>query len=167
MEKFLRLAPDLLVALLLWLLLLPRWRQRGARHAVMCTIFYLYLCGVAYFTLMPVLSALPEIGRHPYRPMHMEPFDDYLLGHRDAERQLVLNVVMMIPFGFLLPTLKRRGFWCCLGWTLVVTLSIELMQPLLSAARRSDITDVITNTLGGVVGYLLYLPLRRFLRPSE
>ena len=51
MEKFLRLAPDLLVALLLWLLLLPRWRQRGARHAVMCTIFYLYLCGVAYFTL--------------------------------------------------------------------------------------------------------------------
>ena len=92
----------------------------------------------------------------------MEPFDDYLLGHRDAERQLVLNFVMMIPFGFLLPTLKRRGFWCCLGWTLVVTLSIELMQPLLSAARRSDITDVITNTLGGVVGYLLYLPLRRF-----
>ena len=167
MEKFLRLAPDLLMALLLWLLLLPRWRQRGARHAVMCTIFYLYLCGVAYFTLMPVLSALPEIGRHPYRPMHMEPFDDYLLGHRDAERQLVLNVVMMIPFGFLLPTLKRRGFWCCLGWTLVVTLSIELMQPLLSAARRSDITDVITNTRGGVVGYLLYLPLRRFLRPSE
>lgn len=167
MEKFLRLAPDLLVALLLWLLLLPSWRQRGARHAVMCTIFYLYLCGVAYFTLMPVLSALPEIGRHPYRPMHMEPFDDYLLGHRDAERQLVLNFVMMIPFGFLLPTLKRRGFWCCLGWTLVVTLSIELMQPLLSAARRSDITDVITNTLGGVVGYLLYLPLRRFLRPSE
>ena len=167
MEKFLKLASDLLVALLLWLLLLPRWRHKGTRHAVMCSIFYLYLCGVAYFTLMPVLSALPEIGRHPYRPMHMEPFDDYLLGHRDAERQLVLNVIMMIPFGFLLPTLKRRGFWCCLGWTLVVTLSIELLQPLLSAARRSDITDVITNTLGGVIGYLLYLPLRRFLRPTE
>ena len=31
----------------------------------MCTIFYLYLCGVAYFTLMPVLSALPESGGIP------------------------------------------------------------------------------------------------------
>ena len=69
----------------------------------------------------PVTGAigLPELGRHPYRPMHMKPFDDYLLGHGDAERQILLNVLLTIPFGFLLPTLKRRRFLCCLGWTLM------------------------------------------------
>ncbi len=166
MVKFLRLAPDLLVALLLFLLLFPKWKRKGTRHAVLCTVFFLYLCGVAYFTLMPVLTALPELGRHPYRPMHMKPFDDYLLGHGDAERQILLNVLLTIPFGFLLPTLKRRRFLCCLGWTLVLTLGIELLQPLLSELRRSDITDVITNTIGGALGYLLYLPLRGLLRPD-
>ena len=30
------------------------------------------------------------------------------------------------------------------------------MQPLLHASRSSDITDVITNTIGGMLGYALW-----------
>ena len=49
------------------------------------------------------------------------------------------------------------------------------MQPLLPTNRTSDNTDVIANTTGGLVGYLLFLPvgrpLLRFCRekkePSE
>ena len=36
--------------------------------------------------------------------------------------------------------------------------SIELLQPLISGARSSDITDVITNTVGGILGYLASVP---------
>ena len=41
-----------------------------------------------------------------------------------------------------------------------MTLGIELLQPLISGTRSSDITDVITNMTGGILGYGLYLVFR-------
>ena len=39
-----------------------------------------------------------------------------------------------------------------------MSLSIELLQPFFD--RHSDITDLITNTAGGVLGYGLYVLFR-------
>ena len=47
---------------------------------------------------------------------------------------------------------------CVLGVTLLPVLS---NLPLLTTNRTSDITDVIANTAGGLVGYLLFLPVGR------
>ena len=41
--------------------------------------------------------------------------------------------------------------------TFLLSLVIELLQPLINGVRSSDITDIITNTSGGIVGYVLYL----------
>ena len=49
----------------------------------------------------------------------------------------------------------RTVFFCFL-----MTLGIELLQPLISGTRSSDITDVITNMTGGILGYGLYLAFR-------
>ncbi len=40
--------------------------------------------------------------------------------------------------------------------TAALSLSVELLQPLINAARSADITDVITNTAGGLIGYAVY-----------
>ena len=37
------------------------------------------------------------------------------------------------------------------------SLSIEILQPFLNSFRASDITDIITNVSGGIIGYILYL----------
>ena len=37
-----------------------------------------------------------------------------------------------------------------------MSLGIELLQPLIHDYRSSDLTDVITNTAGGVLGYGCY-----------
>lgn len=37
------------------------------------------------------------------------------------------------------------------------TRGIELLQPLISGSRSSDITDIITNVTGGVLGYGFYV----------
>ena len=60
---------------------------------------YVYLSFVLYFTLMPIIVKLPFILNHPYTPMNMVPFVDVLLGRGDFFRQVVLNVIMTIPFG--------------------------------------------------------------------
>ena len=51
---------------------------------------------------------------------------------------------------------RRCSFWRCLLLTLALSVGIEVVQPLLHVFRRADITDVITNTIGGVLGYALW-----------
>ena len=44
--------------------------------------------------------------------------------------------------------------------TAALSLGIELLQPLINASRSADITDLITNSIGGAVGYGIYALLR-------
>ena len=88
--------------------------------------------------------------------MNLLPFDDYIMGRGDTVRQILLNIIMMMPFGFLFPILKERTLLSCTLWTFLFSLSIELIQPLNMEARSSDVTDLITNTIGGIIGYILY-----------
>lgn len=90
------------------------------------------------------------------------PFADVLAGRGDFVRQVALNVVMTMPFGFLFP-LTRTGdgrFGRTVLACLCVSLGIELLQPLINGTRSSDVTDIITNTAGGVIGFGLYLLFR-------
>ena len=41
-----------------------------------------------------------------------------------------------------------------------MSLGIELLQPLINGFRAADITDVITNVVGGILGYGLFLIFR-------
>ena len=141
--------------------LLPKWRRLGKRLLLVYTLMYGCLAGIVRFTLMPVLMALPYCFDHPYIPMYMAPFEDVIHRHGDYVRQIVLNVVLFLPFGVLQPLCDRcRGrrprFWRCLLLALALSAGIELVQPLLHSFRSSDITDVITNTTGGMLGYALW-----------
>ncbi|MFD8008469.1 VanZ family protein [Streptomyces mirabilis] len=76
---------------------------------------------------------------------------------RDAVKQIGGNVVLGVPFGVLLPVLipKARGILRVLLLTAVVMLLVELVQGTLITGRAFDIDDVILNTSGALVGYLL------------
>ena len=89
--------------------LLPKWRRLGRRPLLVYTLMYGCLAGIVRFTLMPVLTALPYCFDHPYIPMHMAPFEDVIHRHGDYVRQIVLNVVLFLPFGVLQPLCDR----CC------------------------------------------------------
>ena len=77
----------------------------------------------------------------------------------DFIRQVGLNVIMMIPFGFLLPLVKNGNakLLKTVLYTFILSFSIELLQPLINGFRASDITDIITNIIGGIIGYIGYL----------
>ena len=114
---------------------------------------------LASMTLLPVLGNLPKLAGNRYVPMELEPFRDLRNGYGNAARQLVLNVVMTVPFGFLWPLVRqRRGLWRTVLAAFLLSLGIEFLQPLLTTHRTADITDLIANTVGGLAGYLLFLP---------
>ena len=71
-------------------------------------------------------------------------------------RDICLNVVMLVPLGFLLPLWWRD--YQRLAPTVVagagLSLLIEVSQ--LMNGRATDIDDLIANTLGALAGYLLW-----------
>ena len=70
------------------------------------------------------------------------------------------NVLMFVPMGVLLPLLWKGESLCktmAAGFT--VSLVIELGQPVFG--RSFDVDDLISNTAGALVGYLLYFILHK------
>ena len=134
-----------------------RWKSKGRDVLLVNTLLYIYLSFVLYFTLMPIIAALPFLLNHPYKPMNLVPFIDVTMGRGDFLRQIVLNVIMTVPFGFLFPLTRNRTaqFGRTVFFCFLMSLGIELLQPFFD--RNSDITDLITNVIGGVLGYGLYV----------
>lgn len=76
---------------------------------------------------------------------------------RDAVKQIGGNLVLGIPFGVLLPLLVpgTRGILRVILLTAAAMLMVELVQGALITGRAFDIDDVILNTTGALIGYLL------------
>lgn len=135
-----------------------KWKNRGRDVLFVNTLMYVYLSFVLYFTLMPVITSLPFILDHPYVAMNLVPFIDVSAKRGDFIRQIVLNVIMTLPFGFLFPlTQKKGGFLKTVFYVFLMSLGIEILQPLINGVRSSDITDIITNVTGGMIGYVCYV----------
>ncbi|HDR6309479.1 TPA: VanZ family protein [Bacillus cereus] len=79
----------------------------------------------------------------------------------------LLNIVLFMPFGFLLPTIwpqfRKMKNTVCAGF--LFSLAIELNQLLNN--RITDIDDLFTNTIGAIVGYVLYRVLFKLICKRE
>lgn len=77
--------------------------------------------------------------------------------------EVILNMLIFVPVGVYAAALGWR-----LGLLLVFLLSfvLELVQYLFRVGAF-DVTDIITNTIGGAMGYLLFLCTRRLLGSHE
>ena len=140
--------------------LLNRYCFRNPRRASCYLMMSLYLAAVDAVVGLPSLLYIrldQNINLVPFAYM----FSDY--------RNSLLNVLLFVPLGFSLPVLWKR--FRSLLWTglfgLSFSLSIELLQ--LLTLRATDINDLMTNTTGTILGWLLgRLVLRLFpsIRPS-
>ncbi|MFJ8428319.1 VanZ family protein [Streptomyces sp. NPDC094021] len=76
---------------------------------------------------------------------------------RDAIKQIGGNILLGVPFGILVPVLApgARGIWRVLLLTATVMLLVEMAQGALVTGRAFDVDDVILNTSGALLGYLL------------
>ncbi|HDR7718061.1 VanZ family protein [Bacillus albus] len=79
----------------------------------------------------------------------------------------LLNIVLFMPLGFLLPTIwpqfRKMKNTVCAGF--FFSLAIELNQLLNN--RITDIDDLFTNTLGAIIGYVLYTALFKMILKRE
>ncbi len=115
---------------------------------------------IAYIFLILAVTFLSR-SQLEVKTLIYSPFWKYIQIFRGTEKayslatEILLNILMLMPVGFLLPMLVGKntilyGFLCCL--------SIECFQ-LVTRRGYFEVDDVLHNTLGVIVGYLLYLLL--------
>lgn len=123
--------------------------KNGSRgRFFLISLFTLYLCEMYDVVGIPAVQYIgwgPAVNLIPFR----EEKDLWYL------MQLGLNAVMFMPFGFMLPILWKK----CRTWRstllagFLTSLAIEIIQ--LFSFRATDVDDLIMNTLGAYLGYVI------------
>lgn len=73
------------------------------------------------------------------------------------------NIAIFIPFGLLLPIVQKDKSKKIILYGLITSALIEIIQYVF-ALGSSDIDDLMLNTLGTVIGYLLYIIIHKKAR---
>lgn len=145
------------------------FRKYKSKQLIVATALYFYVWLVLFLTIIPSDFSLNPNYRnvipikYPYD--NLKPYHDFLLKRPGSLEDILLNILMMIPFGFLLSKLKNAGLFKVAFTTFVFSSFIETSQLILTIFiiehRFFDITDIINNTIGGIIGYLIYRLYRR------
>lgn len=153
--------------------------------AVVAAGVVVYACGVVAFTLFPLPTVTADfcVTRTPDRMYQLRPFawvaevmdsaatwSGRLTGSMFV--QVALNVALFVPLGFLLRYRWRRRLPAAAAIGLGLSLLIETVQGTAVFGlypcpyRFADVDDLITNTAGAVVGWLVAGPVGRLLPPA-
>lgn len=118
---------------------------------------------VIYFSLMLIITFLSRESGDS-KGIDLELFSTW--GINDRNNAFVIeNILLFVPYGLLgcLAFKQFRHFLSCLMLGAVTSLCIETLQ-LITGRGFFQIDDILTNTLGAVIGFLLYVLSRLFRR---
>lgn len=118
-------------------------------------LFVIYMALLVWIILFKLQFSISEIDK--IRSINLIPFHyENEIGMNFHLKEVLENVAIFIPLGIYLCmfrhefTVKVKIFF-----VLMISLLFEIFQYIL-AVGRTDVTDLITNTCGGVVGIVLY-----------
>jgi len=126
--------------------------QRSCVKSLARILFALYLVVLAWLILFKFSIHIASVLQYDKRSLNFEPFSRA----SGSPSESVDNVLVFIPFGLLLSVnFKRMDFWSKLLIVISASIAAETIQYIF-AIGATDITDVITNTLGGLIGIVGY-----------
>lgn len=131
-------------------------------------LFALYIAGLVYFLFFAEMLDRTGIERSyrynliPFREIRRFIVYADLLGPMAVISNLFGNIVIFMPFGFLVPILgrKKRNFWFTSLLSFAFSLAVECIQ-LVTRTGCFDVDDIFLNTIGGMLGYLVYALVQR------
>lgn len=126
--------------------LLNHHRIRNWKRSAVYLVFSIYL------STMYAAVGLPDITYYRFHPhFNFVPF----LYMFTAWETTVLNVLLFVPLGFFMPVLWNdyKSWFKTLFLGFGISSMIEVLQ--IFTYRATDINDLMTNTLGTFVGFLI------------
>jgi len=137
-------------------------------HIVVVCIFVYYLTGVLSFTGIPSIIDIVQnsFGIVTPKGLNFPPDEINLIPFRwlaEGLRLYIENILLFIPLGFMLPFIwkKYEVLWQTALSGITFSLIIELSQ--LFNGRITDIDDLLMNTLGALIGWVIFRLLKEHL----
>lgn len=127
-----------------------------------------YLTGVLSFTGIPSIMDIVQNSFGIITPggLNIPPDEINLIPFlwiTEGVRPYIENILLFIPLGFILPCIwkKYEVLWKTALSGITFTLIIELCQ--LFNRRITDIDDLLMNTLGALIGWVIFRLLKEHL----
>ena len=172
--------------LLFWSFIIPAWilfrlvmalgnrqkaKEAGIKHELLLFIFVIYGTAVLAITIAPgsmhgfnqpqgpKVNVMPFLNTyHNFKNTLADPSGEATI---DSLENIFGNFFLFTPLGILLPLIFSRinSVKQMAVIFLITAVSIELIQLVLrrfGTYRTADIDDVILNTTGGILGWLIY-----------
>lgn len=114
---------------------------------------YIYALAICMILMASDTPSLYQIDFYPV--FNLIPF----FGFMDNFGHYIQSFLIFIPFGLLLPTLwnQFQPMKATVLYGFLFSLLIELSQILcLATTATTDVTDIIMNTLGTIIGYYIF-----------
>ncbi|MDE5755371.1 MAG: VanZ family protein [Oscillospiraceae bacterium] len=124
--------------------------QISKSYSILMMLFACYLIGVYHFTgagtIYEAITFQLEIREDS---INLIPFSNDIVAY-------LLNIVLLIPLGIFVPILwEKASRWSAVaGIGFLFSVFIEITQ--LINNRQTDIDDVILNTSGAIIGFIIY-----------
>lgn len=138
-------------------------------------LFFLYMAGLIYYLFLSeeygrgAADIVYSYNLYPFREIRRYLTYSEILGFRAVFLNLAGNVIGFMPFGALLPILVRsaRSSRRVTLLSFEVSALIEVSQ-LVFQVGCFDVDDMILNTLGGLLGYIVFwIGSRWYLRLEQ
>lgn len=128
-------------------------------------LFVVYLIALFWIIVLKLGVHFSYMGKE--RSINFIPFSEPLiLNGRLDFGEIILNVLIFVPLGVYAGILFKR--WIIgekLFLFFLISLLCEGFQFIL-AIGAFDITDIINNTLGGIIGLMIYIGIEKAFRNS-
>ena len=153
-EAYIRLAIIfIMIITILYFPVLMILKKRGKN--IIRQLGNLGLCCSIFLIIFATILFIP-ITFHPEQyVINLVPFN-----WEDDTNQVIVevipNIMMFVPLGFFIPVIFKNKRKLCKTIVMVflLTFSIEFFQYFIG--RSADINDIITNLLGGIIGYCIF-----------
>ncbi len=124
-------------------------------NSLMTILFLVYLALLVWIILLKLQFSISDLDT--VRSVNFIPFHyDREIGAPFHIREVLENILVFIPMGIYIQMLcPKLNFLTKLMTVMGTSLLLETAQYVL-AIGRTDITDLLTNTVGGLLGIIIY-----------
>ena len=131
------------------------------RKPLIIALFAVYLAVLVYVVLF---KAQPDVSALQFRSLNLIPFTQMISVRGRFGFDFVMNVLVFAPFGVYMTMLwSKRSILLRLLPIFAVSLLFEILQYIF-ALGASDINDLISNTLGGLLGIGAYALAKKMFK---
>lgn len=137
--------------------------KKTRQQVLTICLLIVYLLVLTWIILFKMQFSIRELSNS--RSINLIPFhESVIVNNRIEFSEIYDNMLVFVPFGLYIGMLKCNwSFLKKVAPIASVSLLYEVLQ-FIFAIGASDITDIIGNTFGGIIGIFIYIVLHRLFK---